>query len=523
MIDIRDYDQALLLRFQHYYANTHWINKPAFQTTEIYDNQLFDGKKVEFPLLTLRRIAGPYIYKETNGWSQSRSGLYDQKSDVEFVASNYQLTYELDVLSYDRDNYDELMVEVQENLIRHPYLSFDSDDKLITGVSVHLDFSEVIDNSDLESFQDKNPLYRATLTLELRAYIYRKYRAVTIEQIPLSYKIHDYDSDLVTPIKDSAGQNEYITKYRASELLQLFLYDNAGDLSVSYLGNLVPVSDLYSKYGLTDYSCVPWGVSSGELWSWYDTRTELYWDGRPGRERWLEEPTTWFQTVEFRNSEYPQFSVILPSKIEVPLGHSIRLPIVDYWHKDDHFIYLPVRWTIGEFSTEFTVWESVIAELVWSKSEVVSIEFKNTRFPMAIIELPSSVVISKGSSFQLPEIVGLYTDSSKYYRTSSWSIGKFLETIVVDQDLVADLVWEEVPSKPVIYPQGQFISGEMQYSDKYVVLDCVETVELDKGEIMTLSGYDIYCSSFDFVPDEGLDLTLSCSSQSMSVYDASEV
>ena len=153
--------------------------------------------------------------------------------------------------------------------------------------------------------------------------------------------------------------------------------------------------------------------------------------------------------------------------------------------------------------------------------DMAKIEYINIEHPEFAVTLPKTSKHEKGSKITLPYVFGKFPREEKTWFPKRWDIGDFGSEYTLVKDTIAELEWEFTVG--VDYPQGQFISGEMQYSDKYVVLDCVETVEIDHGEIMTLSGYDIYCSSFDFVPDEGLDLTLSCSSQPMSVYDASEV
>ena len=153
--------------------------------------------------------------------------------------------------------------------------------------------------------------------------------------------------------------------------------------------------------------------------------------------------------------------------------------------------------------------------------DMAKIEYVNIEHPEFAVTLPKTSKHEKGSKITLPYVFGKFPREEKTWFPKRWDIGDFGSEYTLVKDTIAELEWGFTVG--VDYPQGQFISGEMQYSDKYVVLDCVETVELDHGEIMTLSGYDIYCSSFDFVPDEGLDLTLSCSSQPMSVYDASEV
>ena len=207
MIDVRDYDLALVERIKTYFKNTHWINRQTIPIKEIRDRKLLNGYDIEFPIITVRRTTCPIFSKEYNSWSRAKSGQsyltgndpyklnhlanYDPELQKEIlksghpdgvtvVNSTFDLTYYIDVISLERDNFDTMMVELQENLFRTPYLGFynlkpdGSQDKLIKEQSCHLIVEEVEDTSDLENFDSGNSLYRATITVKVNAYIYRK-------------------------------------------------------------------------------------------------------------------------------------------------------------------------------------------------------------------------------------------------------------------------------------------------------------------------------------------------------------
>lgn len=219
MLDVRDYDMALLARIKLYFENTHFIMRPTIPIKEIRDRKVLDGKDITFPIITVRRTNCPIISKEYNSWSRSKSGQnyntspdmtrgnnlfnYDQelaqsivdsghRDGVAVVNSTFNLTYYIDVISLERDNFDTIMVELQENLLRMPCVSFDNiktsgvQDKLINGQSCHLDLEEVEDTSDIDNFDSGNSLYRGTLTVKLNAYIYRKYKEKSVETIGMS-------------------------------------------------------------------------------------------------------------------------------------------------------------------------------------------------------------------------------------------------------------------------------------------------------------------------------------------------
>lgn len=221
-IDIRDYDTALVERIKTYYPNTHWIMRPTIPLKEIRDRKLLNGYDVEFPIITVRRTSCPIFSKEYNSWSRSRTGQsfltgndsyklnhlqnYDpelaqsildsgHKDGVTVVNSTFDLTYYIDVISLERDNFDTMMVELQENLNKIPYIGFYNfktngvQDKLISEQSCHLLVEEVEDTSDLENFDSGNALYRATITVKVNAYIYRKYKDKAVEEFEISSSI----------------------------------------------------------------------------------------------------------------------------------------------------------------------------------------------------------------------------------------------------------------------------------------------------------------------------------------------
>ena len=176
MIDIRDYDLALVERIKTYYQNTHWVNRISLPIKEIRDRKLLNGQDVEFPIITVRRTNCPIFSKEYNSWSRSRTGdpyltgnssykanhlqnidpelansivLSGHNDAVTVVNSTFELTYYIDVISFERDNFDTLMVELQENLNRVPYVGFynlksdGTQDKMIKEQACHLFVEDV--------------------------------------------------------------------------------------------------------------------------------------------------------------------------------------------------------------------------------------------------------------------------------------------------------------------------------------------------------------------------------------------
>ena len=216
MLDIRDYDLATLYRFKVFFKNTFWYNRPNIPITEIRNEHIYEGKRIEFPLLALRRVSTPILYKDgQNNWAVNRTGdrrgqdisiAPDGKTssaDMTMVQTNYELKYMLDVFSFERDNFDELVVEVQENIVRYPYITFENwkfkdlniHDPQVPGMSTNIMWESTEDNTDLESFDSQTPFYRATITFTIRAYIYRKYAALLVEDILNGYRVLDYKKE----------------------------------------------------------------------------------------------------------------------------------------------------------------------------------------------------------------------------------------------------------------------------------------------------------------------------------------
>ena len=274
MMDTRDYDIATLYRFKLFFNNTMWINRPNFNISECRTNLEYEGKRIEFPLVTLRRVSTPIMYKDgQNNWAAGRTG--DQRgrdisiapdgtassADMTMVQTNYELKYMLEVFSFERDNFDELVIELQENLFRYPYLMFENWknkdlnmlDPQVAGIATNITWESTEDNTDLESFDSQTPFYRATITFTVRAYIYRKYAALLIEELINGYRILDYnkvtqqvvDSDFpyfpppptppVPPPPTPTPSGSEITTDTIADLdavgsMGLFLYTEEGDI-----------------------------------------------------------------------------------------------------------------------------------------------------------------------------------------------------------------------------------------------------------------------------------------------------
>lgn len=55
-------------------------------------------------------------------------------------------------------------------------------------------------------------------------------------------------------------------------------------------GTIIPKSHLYYELGITDYPCKIYSAQDGQITSWYDEKSNLYWDNRPDKLEWTETP-----------------------------------------------------------------------------------------------------------------------------------------------------------------------------------------------------------------------------------------
>ena len=266
-LDIRDYDIAMVERIKVFFDNTFFINRPLIPIKEIRDRKILDGKDVEFPLITVRRINCPVFSKEYNSWSRAKSGqnyfTHDtankscrlQNIDPELadkitvtghydaatvVNSTFELTYYIDVISLERDNFDTLLVELQENLFTIPYIGFynyKSDghqDKLVHGQACHLFIEDVEDTSNIENFDTGNALYRATITAKINAYIYRKFKSKTVEKFNLEIKKFDFEFETI---------EDFINYYKDSNVWQRLGFSSQQEF-IDFINSFATLEDL---------------------------------------------------------------------------------------------------------------------------------------------------------------------------------------------------------------------------------------------------------------------------------------
>lgn len=147
--------------------------------------------------------------------------------------------------------------------------------------------------------------------------------------------------------------------------------------------------------------------------------------------------------LSFQNTSHPEFDAQLPNPISVTKGRSINLPFVGGEFEDDNYKWTPSGWTLGNFGALIQLNESMTADLLWrSEEKTASLSFTNTLHPEFDVDLPDTIIANKGSSVELPAVSGTFPVGSFDWNPSSWDIGSFGGSFILNEDTTADLQWE---------------------------------------------------------------------------------
>ena len=147
--------------------------------------------------------------------------------------------------------------------------------------------------------------------------------------------------------------------------------------------------------------------------------------------------------LSFKNTSHPEFDAQLPNPISVTKGRSINLPFVGGEFEDDNYKWTPSAWTLGNFGALIQLNESMTADLLWhSEEKTASLSFTNTLHPEFEVDLPDTIIANKGTAVVLPAVSGTFPVGSFDWNPSSWDIGSFGGSFVLDEDTTADLQWE---------------------------------------------------------------------------------
>lgn len=157
--------------------------------------------------------------------------------------------------------------------------------------------------------------------------------------------------------------------------------------------------------------------------------------------------------IIFTNEDHPEFDVSFPTSLYVQTGKRINLPMVSGSFTDDNYIWTPSAWSIGAFNESVLVEENTTANLLWSsENRRAEISFVNNEYPQFYVEMPETMFVLKGTAIELPTVSGSFDDGEFEYTPTSWSIGAFGESVVVNEDTVVELVWSKQQLKYTGYP-----------------------------------------------------------------------
>lgn len=215
-----------------------------------------------------------------------------------------------------------------------------------------------------------------------------------------------------------------------------------------------------------------------------------------------------FYTLSFTNTEHPDFTVELPNDIVSEANTIVKLPSVYAKEVIDDETWVPFAWDIGEFGQSVYMNENKVANLLWKVGEFVTLSFENVTYPQFDVELPDAMLVEKGSNVTLPSVYGEFEEDGTTYIPENWDIGGFCESVTLELDTTAILLWRTVEPVGPVYPQGQFTYGEMQTNpNKQVELNAIP-FDADEDKLMTATGNARDFINLEFIPDAGFEFIM---------------
>lgn len=215
-----------------------------------------------------------------------------------------------------------------------------------------------------------------------------------------------------------------------------------------------------------------------------------------------------FYTLSFTNNEHPDFEVELPDDIVSEANTIIKLPSVYAKEIVDDETWVPFAWDIGAFGQSVYMNENKVANLLWKVGEFVTLSFENVTYPQFDVELPEPMLVESGTNVTLPSVYGEFVEDDVTYIPENWDIGGFGESVTLELDTTAILLWRTVEPVGPVYPQGQFTYGEMQTNpNKQVELNAI-SFDSDEDALMVKTGNARDFINLEFIPDAGMDFIM---------------
>jgi len=191
---LKDFDSAMLERWRFFFPHTFWVNLESDIDKEVRNQlavlkpELVQTEVSIYPYLALRRVGVPLAKPQSPNWAMYQSGHRLPADEVKLAMTQFKCTYQLDAYSADRELFDELMIEIQENFLRQGYLNIDTGDRFLGKHSYTIDLDDVLDNTDIESFNETVPLYRGTFIYSIMCAVPRRFRHLRMENPIIQYE-----------------------------------------------------------------------------------------------------------------------------------------------------------------------------------------------------------------------------------------------------------------------------------------------------------------------------------------------
>jgi hypothetical protein len=141
------------------------------------------------------------------------------------------------------------------------------------------------------------------------------------------------------------------------------------------------------------------------------------------------------------------------------------------------------------------------------KPEFYTLSFTNTDHPDFTVELPDDIVVSANAFVKLPSVSGKHTEDEETWVTSRWDIGEFGSSFKMDEDKVANLLWEELQPFVVSFANTTYPQFDVDLPEQAVViagesitLPSVSGQFVEGGYVYTPAGWDIGDFGSKFTP-----------------------
>lgn len=141
--------------------------------------------------------------------------------------------------------------------------------------------------------------------------------------------------------------------------------------------------------------------------------------------------------------------------------------------------------------------------------EFYTLSFTNTDHPDFTVELPDDIVVSANAFVKLPSVSGKHTEDEDTWVPSRWDIGEFGSSVKMDEDKVANLLWEELQLFVVSFANTTYPQFDVDLPEQAVViagesitLPSVSGQFVEDGYVYTPSGWDIGDFGSEFTPTD---------------------